>query len=102
MNYMATFEGCLFFIQPDNPEVGVYLWRYVDGASTHDYLQNSVQDCMEFAEELWGVPATSWIPDVYSEWWRAEEPPEKTFWSSIRKFFTSNSKNAVGAKYSSC
>ena len=63
--YIATFAGMLFRIEPDLPEVGTYLYVYHDGRCEFDYLQTSAEICMEFAQELWGVPRDSWIVDVY-------------------------------------
>jgi hypothetical protein len=58
--YETTFQDKLFRIEEDNPEVGVYLYVYEDSKCIYDYLQDSIKDCMEFADEEFGVPINSW------------------------------------------
>lgn len=58
--YKTAYKGKLFRIEKDNSEVGVYLYVYEDGKCTYDYLQDSIEDCMEFAVEEFGVPINSW------------------------------------------
>lgn len=49
-----------YIIEPNLPEVGVYLWIYEEGRDIADYLQNTAQDCIDFAFEEYGVPKESW------------------------------------------
>lgn len=39
---------------------GFYVLRYVDGQSTHDYLQDDVPMARRCAEEEWSVPSSAW------------------------------------------
>ena len=54
------FENRRFLIEEDMTEIGTYLRIFEDDRDTHDYLQDSVEDCKEFAEEEFGVPTDSW------------------------------------------
>lgn len=55
-------DGWHFEIECDLPEVGAYLYIWDEkGVGVDDYLQDSVQICMEQAFEDYGVPFDSWI-----------------------------------------
>ena len=58
----AKIKDRVFVIEPDLPDVGVYLRIYEDGRDIADYLQDSVQHCIEFAQEDFDVPIDAWQP----------------------------------------
>jgi hypothetical protein len=41
---------------------GFYVCRYVDGVSTHDYLQPSIELARETADDEWRVKESAWRP----------------------------------------
>lgn len=59
---VAYHSGNRYLIAEDEPEVGVYLHRFVgDGPfSTYDYVQDSERAAREFALEMWSVPLGLW------------------------------------------
>ena len=57
---VAECNGLRFEIENDTPEVGSYLYVYLDGATLFDYLQNTESDAKEFASEMFGVSLTLW------------------------------------------
>jgi len=57
---IATLEGRTFVIESDLPRVGAYLRIYENEKDIGDYLQYSVQDCIEFALEDFQVPTDAW------------------------------------------
>ncbi|WP_375417997.1 hypothetical protein [uncultured Hymenobacter sp.] len=59
--FRAQHNGLRFEIEEDLPRVGAYLYRYEGEETTHDYLQDSIEDCKEFALEEFGVPLDSWV-----------------------------------------
>ncbi len=46
-------------VMPSTHE-GVYVNRYVDRVSTHDYLQPDVPTCMRQAQDEWEVAPSDW------------------------------------------
>jgi len=58
--YQSTWEGMVFRIEEDAPEVGAYLYVYENGQCVYDYLQDSIEMCKEFALEEFSVPLDSW------------------------------------------
>ena len=58
----AQIDNRAFVIEPDLPDVGVYLRIYEVGRDIADYLQDSVQHCIEFAQEDFDVPIDAWQP----------------------------------------
>ncbi len=55
-------KNYLFIIQEDKPEVGAYIYK-VDiesKKSLEDYLQDSVENCIEFALEHYNIEANCW------------------------------------------
>jgi hypothetical protein len=56
----AKAGGRTYVIEPDLPEVGAYLRVFERGKDMADYLQDSVQDCIEFASEEFGIPPDEW------------------------------------------
>ncbi len=56
----AKVNDRIFIIEPDLPEVGAYLRIYENDKDVADYLQNSVQDCIDFAQEEFGVLTDAW------------------------------------------
>lgn len=58
--YLAILNQRIFTIEPDLPEVGVYLRIFEGDKDIADYLQNSVEDCIEFASRKFAVPKESW------------------------------------------
>jgi hypothetical protein len=59
-NLIAKVEDRIFLIEHDLLEVGAYLRVYENGKDTADHLQDSVQDCIEFALEEFSVPRDAW------------------------------------------
>ncbi len=49
-----------FEIIEDLPEVGFYVFRYLNGQNTHDYLQDNLPTACLCAENEWGVKPTDW------------------------------------------
>jgi hypothetical protein len=39
---------------------GFYVYRYVDGVDTHDYLAQTVVGAQACAKELWSVSESAW------------------------------------------
>ncbi len=61
MNKLVAKSGDrIFVIEPDSPEVGAYLRIYEGESDVADYLQDSVQECIEFAYEDFGVSPDEW------------------------------------------
>jgi hypothetical protein len=58
--FKTEFNGMLFEIEEDLPEVGAYLYVYENGLCTRDDLQNTINDCMEIALEMYGIPLEVW------------------------------------------
>jgi len=59
--YIVKTEKETFLIEEDLPEVGWYLYRINrNGETTHDYLQDSKDDAMKYALEVFQVPIASW------------------------------------------
>lgn len=59
--YEVVVKGKRFQIEEDNPDVGVYLYVYENGKCVADYLQDSIQMCMDFALEEYSVSLDLWI-----------------------------------------
>jgi hypothetical protein len=57
---IAKIKDRTFVIEPDLPEVGAYLRIYENGKDIADHLQDSVQDCIDFAREDFDVPTDAW------------------------------------------
>ena len=51
----------------DGGEVGYYVFRYLNGRSTHDYLQDDIPMAHRLAEKEWGLPPLAWHPAQPSE-----------------------------------
>jgi len=59
--YIVKTEKETFLIEEDLPEVGWYLHRVdQNGNTTHDYLQDSKLDAMEYALEIFQIPLNTW------------------------------------------
>ena len=56
----AVFNDLRFRIEPDFPEVGVYLYVFDGEKCIYDYLQDDNKMCQEFAFDEFGVPLTAW------------------------------------------
>ena len=56
----AQKDEWLYRIEEDLPGVGFYLRGYEAGVDTFDYLQDSVEICMNFAHEKFNVPLKAW------------------------------------------
>ncbi len=54
------YNGLIFKIEEDYPEVGVYLYIYKNGKCIKDYLQNDIKTCKEIAFEEYKVPIKNW------------------------------------------
>lgn len=60
MKLKAEYKGMNFEIEEDYPEVGAYLYLYVNGRCIRDELQDSVEICKEVAFNNYGVPLDIW------------------------------------------
>jgi hypothetical protein len=58
--YQASHAGRIFVIEPDIPNIGVYLYVYEDHKCVRDYLQNDIKTCIELAFEEYDVPMDAW------------------------------------------
>ncbi len=59
---VATRGNERFKIVVPSTGEGVYVNRYVDGVSTHDYLQVDVPMCKRCADDEWGLKPSEWHP----------------------------------------
>ncbi|MEP0366355.1 MAG: hypothetical protein ABJN36_03235 [Cyclobacteriaceae bacterium] len=59
--FEAKYDGFLFKIEEDYPEVGVYLYVYEGGNCIKDFLQNDIGTCKQLAFEEYQVPLDKWI-----------------------------------------
>jgi hypothetical protein len=72
----AKWNGMIFRIEEDWPEVGAYLYiNEENGKGLYDYLQNNIEVCMEQAFEDFGVPMEMWVhkPSIQTD----KENPNK-------------------------
>lgn len=60
-SHVAYHAHARYEIVPE-PGVGFYVFRYADGRSTHDYLQDTFEMATACALEEFGVPIDSWKP----------------------------------------
>ena len=63
MSYLilvTAWDNKTFQIKEDLPDVGVYLYCYENNFCFADYLQNTIEDCKEYAFQEFGVPLDSW------------------------------------------
>jgi len=58
--YESIQDNCIFKIEEDYPEVGVYLYVYENERCVFDYLQDNIEICKKFAFEEFNVPIDSW------------------------------------------
>ncbi|GAB3302551.1 hypothetical protein GCM10027348_29460 [Hymenobacter tenuis] len=65
--FVATTPDLTFKIEEDSPDIGVYLYVYSNGHCTFDDLQDTIQDCMEIAEEYYGLPLSAWTEEYGAE-----------------------------------
>jgi hypothetical protein len=56
----TVWKKISYKIEEDLPEIGVYLYGYEGGICIFDYLQDSIDECIKFAFEEFGVPIDSW------------------------------------------
>ncbi len=56
----AQRDDWLYRIEEDLPGIGFYLRGYLSGVDTFDYLQETQEICVKFANEEFGVPLDSW------------------------------------------
>jgi len=61
MKLEAKYNGKVFIIEEDMPEVGAYLYVLEGGRCVVDYLQNDIETCIAQAFEEFGVPFDSWV-----------------------------------------
>ena len=59
--FESEYNGLTFKIEEYLADVGSYLYVYKGEKCTHDYLQNTILDCKEFAFEEFKVPMDSWM-----------------------------------------
>ncbi len=55
-----TYKGSKKLVIEEDRGVGFYLEVYEDDKCISDYLQDTLEIAMEQAEELFGVPNSSW------------------------------------------
>ena len=61
-NIYESIQGnCVFKIEEDYPEAGVYLYVYENGQCVKDCLQNDISTCKAIALEEYNVPMDSWV-----------------------------------------
>lgn len=48
-------------IRYDSPLVGFYIYVFEEGRCVQDYLQDTFELAVEFAEEYFGVPRDAWV-----------------------------------------
>ncbi len=60
----AEHNNRKYIIEQDRPDVGVYLYVYEQGKCMYDYLQDTVEQCIVFAEEEFGVPLSAWKHNI--------------------------------------
>jgi hypothetical protein len=46
---------------------GFYVWRYVDGVNTHDYLAPTLTGVFGTADDEWRVRESAWRPAIDGE-----------------------------------
>lgn len=65
MKLESVFGEFQYIIEEDLPEIGAYLYCYKSGECISDYLQNSIEDCKDFAQQEFGIAISSWneIPE---------------------------------------
>ena len=56
----AEYCGVLCEIEEDKPAIGAYLYVFMPNDRQYDALQNSVLDCLQNAEEEYGIPLSYW------------------------------------------
>ncbi|HQX55637.1 MAG TPA: hypothetical protein PLP07_06895 [Pyrinomonadaceae bacterium] len=56
----ARKDDWLYRIEEDLPDVGFYLRGYQAGADIFDYLQDTSEICMKFANQEYGLPLDAW------------------------------------------
>jgi hypothetical protein len=56
----AQKDNWLFRIEEDLSSIGFYLRGYEEGADAFDYLQDSAELCMSFANEKFNLPLDVW------------------------------------------
>lgn len=59
----AEHNGYEFVIEQDKPEVGVYMYVFIEGQCVRDELQNDLGTCIRIALEDYGVPTVAWSED---------------------------------------
>jgi hypothetical protein len=58
----AEYEGKVYRIEEDYPEVGAYLYISENGKwLPYDSLQDNIEMCKEFAYEDFQVPLDKWV-----------------------------------------
>ena len=65
----AEYNNLTFVIEEDLPEVGFYLYVYENGKCINDFLQDSLEECKDFALQEFNVPKNSWhraLPRILS------------------------------------
>lgn len=56
----VEYEGRIFRIEEDYPEVGSYLYVFEGENCIKDYLQDNIEICKEVAFEEYKVPLDKW------------------------------------------
>src|SRR5689334_20203529 len=66
LRFVAERGSERFEIIEGNGE-GFYVFRYLQGQQTHDYLQNDVPMAYRCAEHQWELPPSAWRPALPGE-----------------------------------
>ncbi len=56
----ARKDEWLYRIEEDPPDIGFYFRGFRSGADMFDYLQDTDEICIEFANKEFGVPTDAW------------------------------------------
>ncbi len=59
--FNAEHNQLTYKIEEDIPEVGAYLYVFNNNSCVNDFLQNTIQDCKNFALDEFGVPLDKWV-----------------------------------------
>lgn len=63
----VIYNGKMYKIEEDHPNVGAYLYVFENDKCLADYLQDTIKDCIEFAFEEFDVPKDIWQPETQSQ-----------------------------------
>jgi hypothetical protein len=58
--WVAEYCGVACEIEEDKPDIGAYLYVFLPDGTSYGELQNSVPDCLQNAEEEYGITLNCW------------------------------------------